>query len=132
MPLTTCSTSLPSGSTSTARRTASAAPGPGGDFQVVPPDRLGPEPEVDGADLARLQLDRRLGGARAAEPGGLAEREGDRLGAVQVVRDDDGHGDLVAPGERRREVEVDEERLEDPERRLGRRRAGRRPPRRWR
>ena len=50
------------------------------------------------------------------------QRDGLRL--VEVVVDDDRDGDLVAAGQGDGQVEIDEERLEDPDRRL---RAAERP-----
>ena len=76
---------------------------------------------MDRADLAGLELERLLGGSSSrSNQGASASVERDGLRLVEVVGDDDRDADLVAAGQGDGQVEVDEERLEDPDRRLRR------------
>ena len=113
------------------RRTASATPRslPRRDLELVMADGLGPDAEMHRADFIGLELHRSLRRSlQPLEPGGVRKSDGNGLRFVEIVRDDDGDADLVAAGQRRGQVDVDEERLKHADRR--RRRRGSLRPRR--
>ena len=90
----------------------------GVDLQRVPPYLGDAEPIMDRADLAGGQLDLPHGFVQAFKPGRVRQAEFDGLGPVQVVVDHGRHGHFVAPCQRHRQIQIDKEGLEDPDRRL--------------
>ena len=80
---------------------------------------LGPDAELDGGDLVGLEVERARQAAAVdqLEPRLGLQLELHRLRRLEVVVDGDREGDLVVLRQGDGQVEVDEEVLEDPQRR---------------
>jgi hypothetical protein len=82
---------------------------------LVDADLADAEAVVRGADLARRKFEGAAGFIEALEPRRVGEGQLDLLGSIEVVVEDDRDGHLVAARQRHRQVDIDEERLEDLE-----------------